>query len=40
MFEKEIFLCGCECADVNVKAAVGVEDMFVCWVKSVVRRNA
>ena len=29
MFEKEIFLCGGECADVNVKAAVGIEDMFV-----------
>jgi len=29
LFEKEIFLSGGECADVNVKAAVGVEDMFV-----------
>ena len=29
MFKEEIFLCGCECAGVNVKAAVGVEDMFV-----------
>jgi hypothetical protein len=29
LFEEEIFLRRAECADINVEAAAGVEDMFV-----------